>query len=153
MSLQSKLTDDALDLPEGFDPRALSTRKWAGVRVEGFVLPDTPAWGEPVPAPSPVYDPLPSGAPAAAAAAPAAGAGAGGKAPAGKAPAAKAPAGGAKGKEAPPPAAEAAAPPGESPGVTTLYTSATRHIVKARDEWHGRCVGWQWRAGGGGGGS
>lgn len=140
LDVESKLSEDALDLPEGFDPKALTTRKWAGVRADVFSLPDTPAWSEAVAPPSPVYDPLPAAAPAAAPAAPAAGAGAGGKAGA-KAPAAaaKAPAGGAgKGKEAPAPVVESATPPGESPAVTTLYTSATRHIVKARDEWHAR---------------
>ncbi len=132
------------------DPKALSTRTWAGVKTDVFALPSAPAWSEPVAMPPVVFDPLPSAA-VAAAAPPGA---ATGKAGAGKAAPAAAPAktaapaaaaaGKGKGAAAEAPVAEAAGGRGDGPAVTTLYTSATRHIARARDEWHGRWWSGRW---------
>ncbi len=117
------------------DVRALTTRHWMGVNVDAIKLTPGPEWA----GPDAVYEEPVSAEAAAAAAAAATPAGKGGKA----APAAKA-AAPAKGKAAAAPEPVAAdvpkAGPGESAVVTSLYTSACRRIVRARDEWYNRCV-------------
>lgn len=115
--------------------KALRKRTWPGLRVDGFELPAVPAWAPPYEPDGVSYDftvPPPTGT-VAPTASPVAAAKGGAKAAApSPSPAKGTPA--AKGKAA------AAAPvdtpdfkPGESAGVVTLYTAATRKCVTARD--------------------